>query len=47
MEDHGLREQLQVNGLKTVRKKYGWEHIGQELNRCLFEFEKNRSPKIL
>ena len=47
MEDQGLRERLQANGLETVRKKYSWEHIGRELNRCLFEFGKNRLPKIL
>ncbi len=47
MEDQGLRERLQANGLETVREKYSWEHIGRELNRCLFEFEKNRLPKIL
>ncbi|MEK6641783.1 MAG: glycosyltransferase family 4 protein [Nitrospirota bacterium] len=47
MEDHGLRERLQTNGLETIRKKYGWEHIGQELKRCLCEFETSRSLKTL
>lgn len=43
--DHGLRERLHANGRETVRKKYSWEQIGQELNRCLLEFETIRSPK--
>lgn len=35
--DQALREKLAINGRNLVRERYGWDRIGQELNRFLHQ----------